>query len=1643
MSSIDFLTEDEEKCTGFIPSGRFPLNRRLRVESRAFPFCLLRLIRVVVLIILLTTIPAHAKEPAAIPSVLVIHSYHSGLSWTDSIMNGIRDTFANSGIDIQLSAEYLDARRFSDPLHSKHIRELIIQKLTSDLPDLVMVSDDAALDFVLTQRDQHLRDIPVVFCGVQDLDPSTMTRLRGITGVSEEISIVETVALAQRLHPETGELIVIGRTSVRADKYNRDCFVAAMPGLPPRLRVTFWDDLPISELKSRLTNLKEGSLVILNGLIKDDLGHEMMYGETTKWVSSQSRVPVYSFWDVYLGYGIVGGRLLGGYRQGRMAAELAVRILNGENVNELPMISGKNANRTMLDHEQLVKFKIPFSQIPEDAVLINRPGSLYEEHKTLVWATAGAFVTLITLVVLLGMNIIFRRRAVEALLRSEEALRQANLVVENSPAVLFRWKASEGWPVALVSRNISQFGYTPEELLSGAVPFSAIVHPDDLKRVGAEVEGYSAAGVDQFQQQYRIVTRKGEARWVVDHTIINRTDDGKAFEFQGIMIDITERKRTEDALERRILALTQPLGDAGAIAFEDLFSLEDIQRLQDQFCEATGVASLITRPDGTPVTRPSNFCRLCLDIVRGTEKGRKRCEKSDSVLGRYHLRGPVIQSCMSAGLWGAGAGIQVGGRHVANWLIGQVRDQSQTEEQMRAYARQIEVDEEEFIEAFEEVPIMSRRHFEDVVQMLFTLATQLSAIAYQNIQQARFITERKQAEAAAKEHRERMELALLGADLGSWDWNLQTGEVVFNDRWVQKLGYDVNAPEPRLPPWRQLVHPQDMPHSLAVLNAHLEGKTPFVESEDRFRHRSGSWLWVLTKGRVITRDEAGKPIRLVGTHLDITERKRADEAVRQSEGVLRNLLETTPVGVGHLVNRQFVMVNPALCRITGYSGQEMMGMSTSAIYPDNETYLQVGDELYRQLHESGQGVMESRLRRKDGELREVMLCLSPFDPADASAGVTTTIMDITERKQAEEALRGTERKLRTLLENIPDGIARLDEACRHLYVNPAVAAYFGLSPEDFLGKTLREVALPEDDAQFGMLETMIQRAFDEGIANEIELEMNGRGETRHYDYLHVPEKDENGNVASVLVICRDITDRKRAVERLRANESMLRSVFRASPIGLTFNRDRVLVNVNHSTCELMGYSEEELVGNSARMFYETQEEYEHAGRRLYDELQQKGRTSVETLFKRKDGAIRQVFLSAAMLRAEDPSAGYVVTIQDITERKQAEEETRRLRNYLGSIINSMPSMLIGVDLEGLVTMWNDVAVKETGVTAKAARAQSVERLLPMLSGHLDKVREAVESRTVKAESKAPRIVGGQLRYEDVTVYPLISNGVEGAVIRVDDVTERVRLDEVILQSEKMLSVGRLAAGMAHEINNPLGVILQASQNILRRLSPDIPANARAASESGVALGSILQYFEQREILTFLDDIRQSGQRAAEIVSNMLSFSRKAETGMSTTNLLELLDRTVVLAAGDYDLKKHYDFRQIEIAREYAADTPPVLCHGGKIQQVFLNILRNGAEAMGAVKDQGRTPRFVLRVCGEGAMVRVEIEDNGHGMDEATRKRLFEPFFTTKPPGIGTGLGLSVSYFIVTEDHRGSISVESAKGVGSRFIIRLRVDGGAR
>ena len=391
----------------------------------------------------------------------------------------------------------------------------------------------------------------------------------------------------------------------------------------------------------------------------------------------------------------------------------------------------------------------------------------------------------------------------------------------------------------------------------------------------------------------------------------------------------------------------------------------------------------------------------------------------------------------------------------------------------------------------------------------------------------------------------------------------------------------------------------------------------------------------------------------------------------------------------------------------------------------------------------------------------------------------------------------------------------------------------------------------------------------------------------------------------------------------------------------------------------------------------------------------------------------------------------------VTSIRDSKINLKRLQNYLTNIIDSMPSILAGVNRQGEINLWNNEAEYQTGISSSEAKGKILWKLIPRLEWLEPKIEEAVKTREVILEPRRPFTEETQQHFEDITIYPLIENCVEGVVIRVDDVTEKVQIEELMVQNEKMLSIGGLAAGMAHEINNPLGGMVQTAEVMKNRLTnPKIRGNIKAAEKIGISVDTIMKYMNARGIIRMLDNLRESGSRAAKIVQNMLSFARKSDSSKTSCSIAELMDNCLELAASDYDLKKRYDFKQIEVSRDYSDDLPQIICEESKIQQVLLNILRNGAEAM---QEAGTAePRFQLRIFYDQdiKMVCVEIEDNGPGMKEDIRKRIFEPFFTTKSTGRGTGLGLSVSYFIITENHKGKMQVVSEPGHGSTFMICL-------
>ena len=647
--------------------------------------------------------------------------------------------------------------------------------------------------------------------------------------------------------------------------------------------------------------------------------------------------------------------------------------------------------------------------------------------------------------------------------------------------------------------------------------------------------------------------------------------------------------------------------------------------------------------------------------------------------------------------------------------------------------------------------------------------------------------------------------------------------------------------------------------------------------------------------------------------------------------------------------------------------------------------------------------------------------------------------DLAERKQVEEALRESEERFQTLLRSLDDVVwaATADEAKTPLYFNPAIERVYGRPIAEFLDNPdlWFEVVHPDDK------EEVIQHArkLQHGIEYRI---IRPDGEVRWlYDRKSVVYNETGTPIRGGIVT--DITERKRAENALIRERNLLRTLMDNSPDHIYFkDTESRFISIIKALADWFGLSDpEQAVGKTDVDFFTE----EHA-RPAYADEREVMRTGQPLVGKEEketwpDG--QETWVSTTKVPLRDKEGHIIGTFgisRDITRHKQAEEEMARLRSFMQNIIDSMPSILVGIDPTGRVTHWNFQARKITGVSSEQARGRMLTDVLPQLMLNMEKVHRAIQQREPQKEEKVVSRIDGETRYSDMIIYPLVSNGVEGVVIRIDDVTSRVRFEEMMIQSEKMISVGGLAAGMAHELNNPLASMLQNAQVVLNRLTETFPANKRAAAECGTSMEAITRFAEKRDIVGMLEFVKTSGERAAQIVGDMLSFSRKSEFHIAPLyDIRTLLDKTIELAANVYDLKKKYDFRRIEIVREYDSDVPKVPCDQSKIQQVILNLLMNAAQAMAEQKNRNKMPRIILRAAQDDRLVRLEVKDNGPGMPEHVRKRVFEPFFTTKEVGVGTGLGLSVSYFIITKNHRGAMSVESEPGKGTTFIIRLPLE----
>ena len=554
------------------------------------------------------------------------------------------------------------------------------------------------------------------------------------------------------------------------------------------------------------------------------------------------------------------------------------------------------------------------------------------------------------------------------------------------------------------------------------------------------------------------------------------------------------------------------------LPFEDFFDLEEIQKVQDSFALATGVASLITAPDGRPLTRPSNFTRLCSRVIRGASAGKENCMRSDALLGAYNPHGPNISRCMSGGLWDAGVSITVGGRHVANWLIGQVRSSVLDDDAMYGYARTIGVDPQEYREAMEEVPYMAEAQFRRVADALFVIANSLSEKAYQRA-------------LLLEEKRERQKMDAMRSML--MDRSLDAIVVInehhcvieVNQRFADMLGY---APE-------EVIGLYTWDYEATMNEAMVRDLFPDFSQvnsvfESRHRRKDGTVfdVEVTTAGAAID----GRSCVLAFSR-DITARKEAERQLRQSEKHFRALFELSRDGF-ILADREgrFLDANNAYCDMTGYSLPELRALGDFyAITPDKWRNWQ-REEIWTRLFVTGDtGVYQKEYIHKDGHVFPVEL--RDFAVHDDNGEVRYAwgiVRDISERVRTEERMR----TLMQMVDQSPACIVMTDPQANIEYVNPKFTELSGYTFAEVRGQNPRILGSGYKS-----------REEYEELWRTIESGKQWRGEfrNRHKDgslyweaALISPILDTDGRITHYVAIKEDITQQRRAQEELRKRD---------------------------------------------------------------------------------------------------------------------------------------------------------------------------------------------------------------------------------------------------------------------------------------------------------------------------------------------------------------------------------------------------------------------------------------------------------------------------------------------------------------------------
>ncbi|MFZ5785493.1 MAG: PAS domain S-box protein [Acidobacteriota bacterium] len=855
-------------------------------------------------------------------------------------------------------------------------------------------------------------------------------------------------------------------------------------------------------------------------------------------------------------------------------------------------------------------------------------------------------------------------------------------------------------------------------------------------------------------------------------------------------------------------------------------------------------------------------------------------------------------------------------------------------------------------------------------------------------------TEERTARRVLRESEAKYRALVEQAHAGVWSIDAAGSTTYVNARMAEMLGYSVDE----MAGAHLFSFLDEAGRAAAAENLERRRRGVAEKHDFEFVRRDGTRLLAELSTTPLM-DENGTYLGASAVVTDITERRRAEEALRAEKAWSEAIVASAPnivVGLGE--RSRIIVFNAFAERLTGYRAEEVMGKPWIELFipePLRATLYGVWDEIVRgRLIEHH---FENEILTKGGGTRIVSWSNTLLESAGDFSMVLSVGEDVTERRRAEAALRESEERHRLVVENASDLILVAQDGVI-TFANARSVDFVGRAPEEVAGRPITEYVHPEDRAL--VADRYARRMRGESIPETYSFRVLGpRGGVKWVEINAV--RIEWGGKPATLNFLTDVTERRKAEEALRESEETFAKAFETSPYAIILTRaaDGAVVAVNQGFTAMTGHQREEALGSTTLalgLWDDPRDRDEvvaslRAGRRV------EGR---ETRFRRKDGRVITGLYYGSLIKQAGEEC-VVSSVSDITERKRAEEALSESEQRYRNIVENVQDAFYEVALDGtILEISPSIAAISRGRFTRESllgRAMSEFYADPSERGRLlDALRERGSVTDHEIAFLGP---GGEA--VPCSISARLQPGPGGTPERIigtlRDISARRRLEQQLLQAQKMEAIGTLAGGIAHDFNNLLQALL-ATVQVARLKSGD---------------GGFRNTFEELEALV---------RRGADLARQLLLFARQEPTRRTAVDLSALLREQAGMLRRL--LPENIEVRVDAPGAGLVVDGDPT-----QLRQVLTNLAVNARDAM---PEGGALTLAGVR---RGGVFAVQVRDTGVGMSEEVRQRIFDPFFSTKAPGKGTGLGLAVVWGIV-EQHGGRISVESVPGGGTSFEIVL-------